>query len=102
MKKLIISFLFLLMAILFLPLTQALAMPVGTLLYRTSGEEKMYGYNSDDLILSEKGKLAHIYSGHSAIYVGQENGIDYIVEMQPKGAIKCRLNILLTNLWAKN
>ncbi len=76
------------MAILFLPLTQALAMPVGTLLYRTSGEEKMYGYNSDDLILSEKGKLAHIYSGHSAIYVGQENGIDYIVEMQPKGAIK--------------
>ena len=48
----------------------------------------MYGYNSDDLIVSEKGKLSHIYSGHVAIYVGKENGIDYIVEMQPKGAIK--------------
>lgn len=88
MKKQIVTFLFLLLAALFIPLTQALAMPVGTLLYRTSGDNKMYGYNVSDLIVAEKGKLAHIYSGHSAIYVGQENGIDYIVEMQPKGAIK--------------
>ena len=63
-------------------------MPVGTLLYRTSGDDKMYGYNANDLIVAEKGKLAHIYSGHTAIYVGQEDGVDYIVEMQPKGAIK--------------
>lgn len=71
-----------------LPLIPAKAMPVGTLLYRSSGGNKMYGLNSDDLIVAEKGKLSHIYSGHAAIYVGKENGIDYIVEMQPKGAIK--------------
>jgi len=88
MKKQIIVFLFLLFAALFLPLSQVLAMPVGTLLYRTSGDNKMYGYNASDLIVAEKGKLAHIYSGHAAIYVGKEKGIDYIVEMQPKGAIK--------------
>lgn len=88
MKKQITTFLFLLLAALFIPLKQVLALPVGTLLYRTSGGDKMYGYNTDDLIVAEKGKLAHIYSGHSAIYVGQENGVDYIVEMQPKGAIK--------------
>lgn len=72
----------------FFPFFSAKAMPVGTLLYRTSGGNKMYGFNSPDLIVAEKGKLAHIYSGHAAIYVGKENGVDYIVEMQPKGAIK--------------
>ena len=84
----IISWGLLLIPALFLPLNPAAAMPVGTLLYRTSGDNKMYGYNTTDLIVSEKGKLAHLYSGHVAIYVGQENGVDYIVEMQPKGAIK--------------
>jgi hypothetical protein len=88
MKKITIVWLFILFAALLFPATNVLAMPVGTLLFRTSGGDKMYGYNSDDLIISEKGKLSHIYSGHVAIYVGQENGIDYIVEMQPKGAIK--------------
>jgi hypothetical protein len=86
MKRLL--FVILLLVALFLPITQVAAMPIGTLLYRTSGDDKMYGYNAQDLIVAEKGKLAHIYSGHTAIYVGQENGIDYIVEMQPKGAIK--------------
>ena len=76
------------LVIIFFPLIQAKAMPVGTLLYRSSGGNKMYGFNSDDLIVAEKGKLSHIYSGHAAIYVGKENNIDYIVEMQPKGAIK--------------
>lgn len=88
MNKKYLGFLFLLLVSLFLPIKQVLAMPVGTILYRTSGDNKMYGYNANDLILAEKGKLAHIYSGHTAVYVGQENGIDYIVEMQPKGAIK--------------
>jgi len=86
MKKKIIMALGLLT--IFLPVVSVRAMPVGTLLYRTSGDNKMYGFNASDLIVSEKGKLAHIYSGHAAIYVGQEAGIDYIVEMQPKGAIK--------------
>lgn len=88
MSKKYLFFLFLLLVSLLLPFKSTLAMPVGTILYRTSGDDKMYGYNANDLILAEKGKLAHIYSGHTAVYVGQENGIDYIVEMQPKGAIK--------------
>jgi hypothetical protein len=87
MKKQIIKILILVVTI-FLPFFSVKAMPVGTLLYRTSGGDQMYGLNSSQLIVAEKGKLAHIYSGHAAIYVGQENGIDYIVEMQPKGAIK--------------
>lgn len=70
------------------PLSSVLAMPIGTLLYRSSGDNKAYGYNANDLIVGEKGMLSHIYSGHVAIYVGKENGVDYIVEMQPKGAIK--------------
>lgn len=72
----------------FFPRGNVKAMPIGTLLYRSSGGDKMYGLNTLDLITAEKGKLAHIYSGHAAIYVGQEDGVDYIVEMQPKGAIK--------------
>ncbi|MEI6835726.1 MAG: LamG-like jellyroll fold domain-containing protein [Candidatus Falkowbacteria bacterium] len=88
MMKKIISLGLLVIPTLFLPLKPAAALPLGTLLYRTSGGDKMYGYNTTDLIVAEKGKLAHIYSGHTAIYVGQENGVDYIVEMQPKGAIK--------------
>jgi Orthopoxvirus protein of unknown function (DUF830). len=88
MNKKYLWFLFLLLVSLFLPIKQVFAMPVGTILYRTSGDDKMYGYNANDLILAEKGKLAHIYSGHTAVYVGQEAGVDYIVEMQPKGAIK--------------
>ena len=88
MNKLNINLIFLLSLFLFWPSAKVLAMPVGTLLYRTSGGDKMYGYNSKDLIVAEHGKLTHIYSGHVAIYVGQENGVDYIVEMQPKGAIK--------------
>jgi hypothetical protein len=87
MNKQIIKVLMLVSTI-FLPFFSAKAMPVGTLLYRTSGGNQMYGFNSSDLIVAENSKLAHIYSGHAAIYVGQENGIDYIVEMQPKGAIK--------------
>ncbi len=88
MKNKYLIFVCLLLISLFLPIKQVLAMPVGTLLYRTSGDNKMYGYNANDLLIAEKGKLAHIYSGHAAIYIGKEDGIDYIVEMQPKGAIK--------------
>ena len=88
MSKKYFVFLFLLLASSFLPIKNVKAMPVGTILYRTSGDNKMYGYNANDLIVAEQGKLAHIYSGHAAIYVGAEKGVDYIVEMQPKGAIK--------------
>ncbi len=88
MKNKILFYSLFFISFLLLPFKQALALPVGTILYRTSGNDKMYGHNANDLIVSEKGKLAHIYSGHTAIYVGTEDGIPYIVEMQPKGAIK--------------
>lgn len=64
------------------------AMPPGTLLYRTSGGGKMYGYSSDPLISSEKGIINNIYSGHVAIYIGRENGEDYIVEAANDGIVK--------------
>jgi hypothetical protein len=64
------------------------AMPPGTLLYRTSGDGKMFGYSGDPLIYSEKGIMKNIYSGHVAIYIGKENGQDYIVEAMSGGIVK--------------
>ena len=64
------------------------AMPPGTLLYRTSGDGKMFGYSQDPLIYSEKGIIKNIYSGHAAIYIGKENGQDYIVEAMAGGIVK--------------
>ena len=66
----------------------ARAMPIGTLLYRTSDNGNLYGYNQKDLIVVENGQIKHLYTGHVAIYVGKENGVDYIVEAQPGGLIK--------------
>lgn len=65
-----------------------LAMPPGTLLYRTSGDGKMFGYSQDPLIYSEKGIVRNIYAGHVAIYIGKENGEDYIVETMGGGIVK--------------
>ena len=64
------------------------AMPPGTLLYRTSGDGKMFGYSQDPLIYSEKGIIKNIYSGHVAIYIGKEDGQDYIVEAMSGGVVK--------------
>ncbi|MFA5109230.1 MAG: LamG-like jellyroll fold domain-containing protein [Patescibacteria group bacterium] len=64
------------------------AMPPGTLLYRTSGDGKMYGYSDDPLIYDEGGIIKNIYAGHAAIYIGKENGEDYIVEAMPDGIVK--------------
>ncbi len=64
------------------------AMPPGTLLYRTAGSGKMYGLGNDPLINIEKGIVRNIYSGHVAIYIGRENGIDYIVEALAGGIVK--------------
>jgi hypothetical protein len=63
-------------------------MPPGTLLYRTSNDGKMFGYSSDPLLVSEKGILKNIYAGHVAMYIGQENGEDYIVEAMSGGIVK--------------
>ncbi|MFA6995100.1 MAG: LamG-like jellyroll fold domain-containing protein [Patescibacteria group bacterium] len=64
------------------------AMPPGTLLYRTSGAGKMYGYSADPLIYTEKGILKDIYAGHVGMYIGSENGEDYIVEAMSNGIVK--------------
>ena len=75
------------LGLLFLPYI-CQAMPPGTLLYRTSGGGKMYGYSNDPLFYSEKGIIKNVYSGHAAIYIGQENGEDYIVEAAENGIVK--------------
>ncbi len=64
------------------------AMSPGTILYRTSGQGKMYGYSDDPLIYAEKGIIKNIYSGHVGIYIGQENGEDYIIEALADGIVK--------------
>jgi len=66
----------------------AFAMEPGTILYRTSGEGKMYGYSSQDLLAEKFGIINHIYPGHAAIYIGQEDGVDYIVEALGTGIVK--------------
>ena len=64
------------------------AMPLGTLLYRTSGDGKLYGYNTEDFLTIKNKRINNIYSGHVAIYVGKENGVDYIVEASSNGLVK--------------
>lgn len=68
------------------------ALPIGTLLFRTSGGGLSYGYNTNILVITENGFPKNFYSGHTGIYVGQEDGVDYVVEMQPQGAIKIPAN----------
>ncbi|MFA5644397.1 MAG: LamG-like jellyroll fold domain-containing protein [Patescibacteria group bacterium] len=64
------------------------AMPVGTLLYRTSNDGNLYGYNTDELVVVKNKMIKNIYTGHVGIYIGKENGVDYIVEAMPNGIIK--------------
>lgn len=65
-----------------------LAMPPGTLLYRTSSQGKMFGYSSDPLLNIQNGVLKDVYAGHAALYIGQENGEDYVVEATAQGVVK--------------
>ena len=89
--KKIFSSLFLFFIIFFFllfPFNKVMALPVGTLLYRTSSDGKMYGLNEDNLIDIDKGIVKGIYCGHAAVYVGKENGEDYIVEALAGGLQK--------------
>jgi endonuclease YncB( thermonuclease family) len=88
MKKLIIIILISIFCLLGFKIEKVSAMPVGTLLYRTSSDAKLYGLNQEELMTSEKGIMKHIYSGHSAIYVGKIDGKDYIVEALAGGLQK--------------
>ncbi|MDD3285490.1 MAG: YiiX/YebB-like N1pC/P60 family cysteine hydrolase [Patescibacteria group bacterium] len=84
--KFIIPAFLLSLAVIFIP--SARAMEPGTLLFRTSGQGKMYGYSSQDLLAEKFGIINHIYPGHAAIYIGQEDGVDYIVEALSTGIVK--------------
>ncbi len=63
------------------------ALTPGALVYRTSAGGKMYGYSGDPLIYSEKGIMKDIYPGHVGIYIGKEDGVDYIVEALTDGIV---------------
>ncbi len=65
--------------------SRARAMPVGTLLYRTSSDGLAYGYNKSELIIASKGIVKGIYSGHVGIYVGKINNEDYVAEALASG-----------------
>ncbi|MCX6795607.1 MAG: thermonuclease family protein [Candidatus Falkowbacteria bacterium] len=86
-KYLIIFFTLFFLAIFFWP-KEVLAMPLGSLLYRTSSDGQMYGYSGFKLLEVKNGLLTHLYTGHAGIYVGQENGIDYVVEALASGVVK--------------
>lgn len=64
------------------------AMPPGTLVYRTSSAGRMFGYSGDPLIYDEEGIVKNINSGHVGIYIGEENGVEYIVEALASGVVK--------------
>ena len=71
----------------FNPLSVA-ALEPGTILYRTSGQGKMYGYSSRELIKENYGVITNVYSGHAGIYIGQEDGVHYVVEALGTGVVK--------------
>lgn len=74
---------------LFIGLKPASAMPLGTILYRTSSNNNAYGYSSKDLLVVNKvGLVTNLYTGHAGIYIGKENGIDYVAEALPSGLVK--------------
>jgi len=76
------------LALNFICFQSAQAMPLGTLLYRTSGDGKLYGYNTEDFLTIKNKRIDNIYSGHVAIYIGRENDVDYIVEASSDGLVK--------------
>lgn len=88
MKKIKFLLFFLLLFLSFFLPSICRAMPPGTLLYRTSSGGKMFGYSGDPLLGIEKRTIKQVNSGHVAIYIGQENGIDYVVEALGGGIVK--------------
>ncbi len=73
------------------------AMPPGTLLYRTTDEGKMFGYSGDPLVESVAGVMTGINPGHVGIYIGQEDGVDYVVEALAGGIVKNKLEHFVNN-----
>ena len=75
----------------FFSINYVFAMPKGTLLYRTSENNKLYGYNTNELFkvhLFEKQKI-ELNCGHVGIYIGKEDdGVEYVVEAVNNGIQK--------------
>jgi len=88
--KIIFKFLIPLLVLFFLSFNFCQALEPGTLLYRTSSAGKMYGYTDDPLLYTEKGIVKNVYSGHVGIYIGKEDGEDYIVEALANGVVKTK------------
>ena len=87
MNKFILRFLALL-CFAFWPFNCSEALEPGALLYRTTDNGKMYGYNSDSLLDIKNGVLTGINPGHVGIYIGEENGEHFIVEALASGIVK--------------
>lgn len=81
-------YLFLSFLIFILRGADAWALTPGAILYRTSSNGIMYGYSSNYLLDINYGILSHIYPGHVGIYIGKENGEDYVVEALATGIVK--------------
>jgi len=64
------------------------ALAPGALLYRTTGDGKMFGFSDDPLVEIQNDIIRGINPGHTAIYIGRENGVDYIVEALASGVVK--------------
>lgn len=80
-------FIFFIIAALLLFPRLCLAMPPGTLLYRTGSNGKMFGYQGE-LIESAGGIITAVNAGHVAVYIGKIEGEDYIVEAISGGIVK--------------
>ena len=98
MKKIIYV---VMLAVAFLFAGQVRAMPVGTLLYRSSGSGLIYGYNTKDLLRINHGVLADVYTGHVGVYVGKINGEDYVVEALGKGIVKMPAKYFVNTRWGE-
>lgn len=67
-------------------------MPIGTLLYKTSDNGKIYGKNTPDIFKIHFWQNHHLVkielnSGHVGIYVGKISGKNMVVEAVPRGVI---------------
>ena len=87
-KKILIILFFSLMLCLSWNVKMARALPIGSLLYRTSDNGRMYGYNEEELIKASKGMVKNIYSGHVGIYIGESEGEHYVIEALAGGVVK--------------
>jgi hypothetical protein len=90
-KSVLLGFLIMILSGTFLALRPAAAMPIGTLLYRTSADGEMYGYNTGELfqplaVSLQKGlQTMKINCGHAGMYVGKINGEDMVLEAISNG-----------------